>query len=92
MSEKTMREKIARATDNMAWDAYDQGFPPEEEHWRCHYEQSLETAETVLEAMREPTEAMIEAYFDRCRDLGFTAHITATAAWQAMIDAARTHP
>ncbi|MBO9624119.1 MAG: hypothetical protein J7500_15535 [Sphingomonas sp.] len=39
---------------------------------------------------REPTEAMIEAYFDRCRDLGFTAHITAAAAWSAMIAAAPT--
>lgn len=37
---------------------------------------------------REPSEAMIDAYFDRCRDLGFTAHINATAAWSAMINAA----
>lgn len=36
---------------------------------------------------REPTDEMIDAYFDRCRELGFTAHINATAAWQAMIDA-----
>jgi hypothetical protein len=33
----------------------------------------------------EPTEAMIKAYFGRCRELGFTAN--ASAAWEAMLSA-----
>lgn len=36
----------------------------------------------------EPTEAMINAYFDTCARHGFRAHINATAAWSAMISAA----
>ena len=36
----------------------------------------------------EPTEAMIDAYFDLCRRHGFLAHINATAAWRAMLLAA----
>lgn len=48
----------------------------------------------VLEALREhgPNEAMIDAYFDRCRELGFTAHINATAAWEAFLTAALRSP
>ena len=38
---------------------------------------------------REPTEAMIDAYFDRLHALGFHAGMNATAAWSAMIDAAK---
>jgi hypothetical protein len=40
----------------------------------------------------EPTEAMIDAYFDRCRDFGFTAHINATAAYITMLAASPTPP
>lgn len=62
------------------WDELPQGEP--------HRETALADARAAIEAMREPTEAMIDAYFDRCRELGFTAHINATAAWSAMITAA----
>lgn len=36
---------------------------------------------------REPTGAMIDAYFIRCRELGFTAHINASTAWEALLSA-----
>ncbi len=45
-------------------------------------------ARAAIEALMEPDERMISAYFEKCAELGFTAHITATAAWQAMLSAA----
>lgn len=45
------------------------------------------TAETVVVPV-EPTEAMINAYFDTCARHGFRGHINATAAWSAMLSAA----
>ncbi|MFC7067398.1 hypothetical protein [Brucella rhizosphaerae] len=42
---------------------------------------------TILAALQEPTEEMIDAYFDRCRNLGIFTHINANAAWRAMINA-----
>lgn len=42
---------------------------------------------TVL-VPREPTFEMIEAYFEACRKNGFTGHVNASCAWEAMIDAA----
>lgn len=42
---------------------------------------------TILAALQEPTEGMIDAYFDRCRNLGIFTHINANAAWRAMLAA-----
>ena len=41
----------------------------------------------ILDALKEPTEGMIDAYFNRCRELGFTSHVNATAAWSALLAA-----
>jgi len=40
---------------------------------------------------REPTEAMLDAYFERMRALGFHAGINASTAWEAMLSAAPAH-
>lgn len=44
-------------------------------------------ARAVLTAIREPSEAMVEAGF-RGREFGMTMGEGATATWQAMVDAA----
>ena len=92
-----MRERIARAIEPMAWDARDRGFPPEDEHWRCHQEQSLETADAVLDAMREPDEAMASAGMHKLSELpedaGWPTLARASVnVFKAMIDSARTPP
>lgn len=48
----------------------------------------LREARAAIEALMEPDETMISAYFEKCAELGFTAHITATSAWRTMLTAA----
>lgn len=52
--------------------------------------------QTPTDALRlvpvEPTEAMIDAYFDTCRRHGFHAHINATSAWTSLLKAAPASP
>lgn len=58
------------------------------EHGKDIYRGKAKAAiSTILAALQEPTEGMIDAYFDRCRNLGIFTHINANAAWRAMIEA-----
>lgn len=36
---------------------------------------------------KTPTEAMINAYFDKARELGFLAHMNASCMWETMLGA-----
>lgn len=80
MSEIT--ERVARALFKMF-----RSVPPQGEAWRDY----LEDAKTVIEAMREPTEAMVLAGYDTgspgfCDEPGENG--TPAEVWDAMIDAA----
>lgn len=78
---ETMREKIARA----AGDEFEkQGNP-----WPGHV-LLLDVADAVLEAMREPTEAMTRRGSYNVNSVGLAGSpLHADACWRAMIDAAR---
>lgn len=89
-----MIEKVARAIDPHAWE--DGGYwNGRERTWRR--EKSLDAARAALEALREPTKEMWEAYirwhgldpYARCENIfDATVGVGALSKWQAMIDAA----
>lgn len=78
-----MREKIARAV------AATTHITPFERLWASEQRHLLETADLILDAMRDPTDAMTQAGED-----AITYHPDdiiknqADPCWQAMIDAA----
>jgi hypothetical protein len=84
----TMIERVARAIDPMCFTGCGNN-PAAQAVAKGKASEILNTIEQAgfVIVPREPSEAMIDAYFDRCRDMGFTAHINATAAWEAMLSA-----
>lgn len=84
-------DKAAGVID--ALDAYAAGVMDENRIWLAKiivqelHNRGLLLPEGFVAVPREPTEAMIEAYFETCRRFGFHAHINATTAWEAMIQA-----
>ncbi len=79
-------EKVARKMQR----SEDPGLPwhlEREDEQAFYIRLAQVAAETILAALQEPTEGMIKAYFDKCRELGFTSHINATAAWSALLSA-----
>lgn len=95
-----MIERVAKALAKCHGDNWDD-LPANKSHWtaqrgqfggrfrdvneryRCDY---LDEAEAAIEAMEDPTEAMIEA--GNCRT-SVSASMNTVATWQAMIGAAR---
>ena len=80
MPSKELIEKVAREICDDIGADYDE----HPSYWNNFAEIS---ASTILAALQEPTEGMIDAYFDRCRNLGIFTHINANAAWRAMLAA-----
>lgn len=87
---ESMVERVARAICDGRWDAEHfnetaNGEEPEEqrEYWRG-------IARAAIEAMREPTDAMVEAGFDAGDDTvqGYSENADPQDTWQSMIDAA----
>jgi hypothetical protein len=79
----TMREKIARAI--CAWSDDDWAYA--HETWRTRH---LTIADRVLDAMREPTDNMIEVGFDISLDgKEWGKQTDICGIWRAMIDAAK---
>jgi len=56
-------------------------------HQQPYLDDAQAAISTIRAALQVPTEGMKEAYFNRCRELGFTSHINATAAWSALLAA-----
>lgn len=85
----TMREKIARAIDPLAWtlEAFDLNAADLADYQEHHRPRSLASADDVLSAMRELTPAMEDAFYD-CDDGKGGPSNSATKVWVAMIDAA----
>ena len=75
-----MRERIARAINPFA---YYEGTD------QCYRDDALRSADAVLEAMREPTEEMVQARID-CYPRELRIKPYDLEVWQTMIDAART--
>ena len=107
-----MIEKVARAIDRDAWSHFDaycklKQYSPEEIRTRMqessHLQKSLTNARAAIEAMREPTQEMVDVGYreiDDCidfynydSDCGYDLGAFApTSTWQAMIDAALKGP
>lgn len=87
----TMRERIARAifdslhgdTHNTQWDFGEGPINVSEEHKQRFFRM----ADAVLKEMREPSEAMETACYNRWNSI-LDRQPTPTDLWQAMIDAA----
>lgn len=79
----TMVERVARALCERDYPDLDWGYITES--FRDEYRA---VARTAIEAMREPTEGMVEAYSQACERVGFRLYITAKDALGPMITAA----
>lgn len=89
----TMREQIARAL----WDSRESTLP---ERGRLSFDQAsyvarryiMADADAVLKAMREPIDAMTDAYWDTVRlhggNVASEVYPLGFQVWEAMVDAA----
>lgn len=71
-----MVERVAKAIAHAVWRQSDSGTPPKWSEWR-------DEARAAIEAMREPTKAMVEA-----GTVALHFRPAGLVAWGAMIDAA----
>lgn len=79
-----MVERVARAM--VAEDSGQEGSMLFDTHWKEFGEGYMKTARAAIEAMREPTEEMVNS--GECADDGMTHTDTVVDIYQAMIDAA----
>jgi hypothetical protein len=80
-----MREKIARRLAPTSWAVLDRDGPPETpDHHDCYRDWSLSQAGACLEAMREPTDEMLQ----KGTRGDINARLVGKWLWQDMIDAA----
>jgi len=72
----SMIEKVARAIEpDIHWDVPDCLLPRPASHWTKLQDETQEKAKAALEAMMEPTEAMIKAAHEYdCKDTMFKTY------------------
>ena len=88
-----MIEKVARAIDPMAWAVPWEDYPAERARREARQAGSLMTARRAIEAMREPTGDMLEAFIQTAASQGVAFEEDSPAQYpapiyMAMIDAA----
>lgn len=83
MASKEVTNEVANFLRNISVSSDNGGSYDE---YECK-EKAEELLSTILAALQEPTEAMLDTYFDRCRNLGIFTHINANAAWRSMLAA-----
>ena len=90
MAEMSMVEKVAKAM--AAAESGPEGSALFSIHWDEFGDGYLDSARVAIEAMREPTDAMLDDGRDRANDYldcgCYASQETAGECWKAMIDAA----